>query len=165
MRLEVDGFVLRGGFGHEDHDHRLAFKRVGLDIQSKRSVERVGGLAGQVCADLVGLVESLGFVGWEQGQFFPRDAQQQPAAAQTRFIGEGTDGFQQRFADFVGLLGLDTLVFVEQVEAFEQLLRRHCVTSRSRSRIRFSTSASSASMSCSGRGGWYWKNTRLKLIS
>src|SRR3569832_97748 len=39
------------------------------------------------------------------------------------------------------------------------------VTSRSNSSIRCSTPANSASISCNGRGSWYWKNTRLKLIS
>ncbi|KFB66771.1 MAG: hypothetical protein CAPSK01_003709 [Candidatus Accumulibacter vicinus] len=73
--------------------------------------------------------------------------------------------FEQRLADLVGALGLDALVLVQQVETFEQFLRGHCVTSLSRQRMRFSTAASSASISCNGRGGWYWKNTRLKLIS
>ena len=54
---------------------------------------------------------------------------------------------------------------VLQASRREQSYRRHSVTSRSNSKIRCSTSASSASISCNGRGGWYWKNTRLKLIS
>jgi len=40
----------------------------------------------------------------------------------------------------------------------------HSVTSRSKPMMRFSTAASSASISASGRGGWYWKHSRVKLI-
>lgn len=41
----------------------------------------------------------------------------------------------------------------------------HSVTSRSIPMILFSTSARSASISANGLGGWYLKNSRLKLIS
>ena len=50
-------------------------------------------------------------------------------------------------------------------DQFSPVRRAHSVTPRNSPMIRFSTAASSASISASGRGGWYWKNSRLKLIS
>ena len=165
LGLEVERLVLSCRLGYEDHDDGLAMNRFRADVQAQRAVEHAGRLAGQIGAELIWLFQSLDFIAREQRHFLPRHAKQQPTTSEPWFISEGADGFQQRFADFGSGLGFDALVLVQQIQVFQQFLCRHSVTSRSKPRIRFSTSASSASISCSGRGGWYWKNTRLKLIS
>ncbi len=101
----------------------------------------------------------------KQRPFFPRHAQQEPAATKTGLVGECAHGFHQGLADLARGLGLDALVLIQQIEPLQQLLCRHVVTSRSRLRMRASTSASSASITSNGRGGVYSKKTRLKLIS
>jgi len=78
---------------------------------------------------------TFNFVSWEERQLLARDAQHDPTTPQTRFVGEGTNRFQNRFASFRSALGFDALVFVEEVETFDQFERRHFVTSPSSAAI------------------------------
>lgn len=68
-------------------------------------------------------------------------------------INQAILGFQYGFTRFRRPFGLYVLVFIEQVEAFQQFNGRHAVTSCSSRTISASASFSSASISSSGRGG------------
>ena len=103
--LEVHGLVVRRRFGHMHHQHSLAINGFGADLHPHRDVEGVATLGGQVCRHFVRLSQTLSFVGWEQRQFFPHHAQQQPAATQARLVGKGAHGLQHRLAGFAATFG------------------------------------------------------------
>ncbi len=123
--LEENRLVLRLSLWDEDHDDVIALHIFDGDIHSNRNVEDIAALVGNVGHDLVRVRNALDFIGWKKHQFFSHDAEHDPAAAQARLIGKGTDSFENGFAYLGTALGLDTLVLIKEVEAFEQLDSSH----------------------------------------
>ena len=158
LGLEENRLVLRRRLGDEGHHHGSPLHLLGAQLHAHRHIEALAALRGQGGAQLVGLRHALHLVAGEQRHLFPHHPQHQPAPTQTGFIGKRTHRFQQRLPGLAGPLGLDALGFVQQVQALQQLQRRHAgrpwaVTSASRRRISASAFFKSASISASGRGG------------
>ena len=93
LGFEENGFFLWLRFRHMHHQHRFANDGFGTDRHAYRLVKDTAALGGDVCAQFFRLLNTLDFIGREQGHFFAHHAQQQPAAAQARFVGKGANGF------------------------------------------------------------------------